>query len=181
MLRRFLCLLFVLLLLAVPLAAHADDFALPGLSHDSDAWSETLQKRFPAGGTPVARRNAERQATDALARKDYATAIAALESRVAAGEATGQQFQRSPRLTFAARRPIRTKRCWRPGRHSPARMPERPKSLRCWSWRTPCGRCSATPRRCGRWRRSSNAPPTMPPTSACWRMPSAPAASWCNA
>jgi hypothetical protein len=93
MLRRFLCLLFGLVVLAAPLIARADDFGLPGLSHDSDAWSETLRKRFPAGGTPVARRNAERQATDALARKDNATAIAALESRVALGEATGAQFQ----------------------------------------------------------------------------------------
>lgn len=33
--------------------ARADDFSLPGLSNDSDAYAALLGKRFPVSGTPL--------------------------------------------------------------------------------------------------------------------------------
>ena len=91
--RRLLAaLLLALFALAVAAPARADEFNLPGLEHDAEAWSSTLQKRFPAGGTPQARRAAEQQATAALAKKDYAAAVIALEQRVALGDPTAQQL-----------------------------------------------------------------------------------------
>ena len=89
-LRWFLVLLLVL---AAPLrAALADDFELPGLQADSDAYASSLTGRNPAGGTPQQRRQAETQAADAIRRKDWNAAAAALEARVAAGEATPDQW-----------------------------------------------------------------------------------------
>jgi len=92
--RRLLALLlFFLIALTAAAPVRADEFQLPGLESDSGAWSSALMKRFPAGGTPQARRAAEQQAATALQKKDYAAAVAALEQRVALGEATVQQFQ----------------------------------------------------------------------------------------
>jgi uncharacterized protein YfaS (alpha-2-macroglobulin family) len=89
--RRFgiLALLF-LLISALPL--HAEEFQLPGVSADAEAYESSLTRRFPAGGTPQARRAAEQQATAALQKKDYAAAVTALEQRVALGDATVQQW-----------------------------------------------------------------------------------------
>jgi hypothetical protein len=86
--------LLALLLLGLTIAApcRADDFQLPGLQQDSGAWTATLQKRFPAGGTPQARRAAEQLAATALQKKDYPAVAAALEQRIALGEPTGQHF-----------------------------------------------------------------------------------------
>ncbi len=91
MLRR----LFLVLSLALLFAAHAaraDDFELPGLQADSQAYVDGLTRRYPAGGTPAVRRAAEQQAAAALQKRDWAAAIAALETRVAAGEPTARQF-----------------------------------------------------------------------------------------
>jgi len=57
MLRRLLALLlFFLIVLTAAAPVRADEFQLPGLESDSGAWSGALMKRFPAGGTPQARR-----------------------------------------------------------------------------------------------------------------------------
>ncbi len=91
--RRLLAFLFLTLLaLAMSAPGRADEFVLPGLADDASAWVGALEKRFPAGGTPQARRTAEQQAAAALRSKDTAAAIAALEQRIALGEATGRHF-----------------------------------------------------------------------------------------
>ena len=91
--RRLFCLLLFVFALAMPVSGRADDFQLPGLDRDSDAWSAMLLKRVPAGGSPQARRAAEQQAAAALQKKDYTALIAALEQRVALGEAGVAHFQ----------------------------------------------------------------------------------------
>ncbi len=73
-------------------AARADDFELPGLSSDSDAYQAGLTKRHPAGGNAVLRRAAEQQAAAAAAKKDWNAVANALEERVSLGEPTGAQW-----------------------------------------------------------------------------------------
>src|SRR3954470_15825255 len=90
--RHLLAVVLLVLAALCSVPARADDFQLPGLSRDSDAWADTLLKRVPAGGTPQARRTAEQQAAAALQKKDFAAAAAALEQRVALGQATAAQF-----------------------------------------------------------------------------------------
>jgi len=84
--------LLLALLLGVGAPARADDFAPPGLSSDSNAYNGTLTKRFPAGATPQARREAEQQAAAALLKKDFTAAALALENRAAMGQPTSQQW-----------------------------------------------------------------------------------------
>jgi thioredoxin-like negative regulator of GroEL len=90
--RRFGLLALLLILVCGATVARADDFQLPGVSADADAYQATLTRRFPAGGTPQARRAAEQQATVAQQSKDWPGVVAALEQRVAQGEATAQQW-----------------------------------------------------------------------------------------
>jgi len=87
---RVLVLLACLLFSMAP--ARADTLELPGLQADSQAFVTNLTKRFPAGGTPAARRTAEQQAAAAIAKQDWVAAVTALETRVAQGDATGKQF-----------------------------------------------------------------------------------------
>ena len=82
---------FFLAALLAP-AARADDFDLPGVSADARAYETTLTKRFPAGGTPQARRTAEQQAADAFNKKDWPATITALERRIGQGDATAKQW-----------------------------------------------------------------------------------------
>jgi hypothetical protein len=87
---RRLALVIVALLALACGAAWADDFTLPGLAADADAYAALLTKRFPAGGTPQARRQAEAQADVAIRRNDWAAAAAALETRVGLGDPGGE-------------------------------------------------------------------------------------------
>jgi uncharacterized protein YfaS (alpha-2-macroglobulin family) len=87
---RILLLVALLLLRVVP--CHADTLELPGLQRDAQSYVANLTKRFPAGGTPAARRAAEEQAATALAKQDWPAAVTALEARVAQGDATAKQF-----------------------------------------------------------------------------------------
>ncbi len=89
--RRFGWLLATLLWLAGG-AAWADEFTLPGLEADANAYAGTLTARFPAGGTPQARKQAEAEAAAAIRKPDWPAAIAALERRVALGDATPVQW-----------------------------------------------------------------------------------------
>ncbi|MFL1463031.1 alpha-2-macroglobulin family protein [Roseococcus sp. DSY-14] len=73
-----------------PLAAGA--FDLPGLSRDSQGWREGLERRFPAGATPQQRAAAEARIAAAERRPDAAALAAALEERVAMGEASPAQW-----------------------------------------------------------------------------------------
>ena len=86
MIARLLLILTLLLVGITP--SRADDFQLPGLQHDAQAYVSTLTKRFPAGGTPAARKTAETQAAAAIAKQDWAAAAQAL----AEGEGRGTPF-----------------------------------------------------------------------------------------
>lgn len=91
--RRFVfaALLVLSAALMAPARSRADDeFRLPGLDSDSQAYSSTLAKRHPAGATPQQRRTADLQAAAALARKDYGAAAAALEERASLGDGGAQ-------------------------------------------------------------------------------------------
>jgi uncharacterized protein YfaS (alpha-2-macroglobulin family) len=87
--RLLLILSWILLSLA---PSRADNLELPGLQRDSQAYVNSLTKRFPAGGTPGARKAAELQAAAAIAKQDWPGAVTALEARIAQGEATAKQF-----------------------------------------------------------------------------------------
>ena len=89
--RRFGLLLAALLCLACGVA-WADDFSLPGLEADSGAYAHTLTSRFPAGGTPQARKAAEQAAAAAIRKQDWAAAAAAWETRIAQGDAAPAQW-----------------------------------------------------------------------------------------
>ncbi len=89
--RRLGLLLAALLCLACRVA-WADDFTLPGLEADSAAYQQTLTSRFPAGGTPPARKQAEQAAAAAIRKQDWAAAAAAWETRVAQGDAAAAQW-----------------------------------------------------------------------------------------
>jgi uncharacterized protein YfaS (alpha-2-macroglobulin family) len=73
-------------------ASRADPVDLPGLQRDAQAYVASLTKRAPAGGTPAARHAAEQQAAAAIAKQDWPAAAAALEARIAQGNATAQQY-----------------------------------------------------------------------------------------
>jgi alpha-2-macroglobulin len=90
--RRLGLLVATLLCLACGVA-WADDFTLPGLEADSDAYAQSLTSRFPAGGTPQGRKAAEQAAAAAIRKQDWAAAAAAWETRIAQGDATGAQWQ----------------------------------------------------------------------------------------
>jgi alpha-2-macroglobulin len=89
--RRFGMLLAALLCLACGVAS-AGDFSLPGLEADSGAYARTLTSRFPAGGTPQARKAAEQAAAAAIRKQDWAAAAAAWETRIAQGDAAPAQW-----------------------------------------------------------------------------------------
>ena len=72
--------------------AWADDFSLPGLEADSSAYARTLTSRFPAGGTPQARKAAEQAAAAAIRKQDWGAAAAAWETRIAQGDAAPAQW-----------------------------------------------------------------------------------------
>ena len=88
--RLLVALLLALACLGQP--ARADEFNPAGLAADSRAYAQSLTSRFPAGGSPLARRAAEDRAAAALARKDWPAAAAALEARVALGEASADDW-----------------------------------------------------------------------------------------
>lgn len=85
-------LLALLLVLAGFAAASAQEFNPPGLERDSDLYLRSLTARYPAGGTPEARRAAEDRTEAARAAGDWAGVAAGLEARVVLGEATPGQW-----------------------------------------------------------------------------------------
>ena len=89
---RSLALALLLCLGLLPAVVRADPFEPAGLDRDSNAYQSALAAREPAGGTPEARHLAEQQAEAATARSDWSAAAAAWEARIAAGEATPDQF-----------------------------------------------------------------------------------------
>src|SRR5271165_319393 len=68
-------------------SAHADEFQLPGLAADADAYLSSLTAKFPAGAGPAARLKSEQQAADAMKRRDWAAVAQAWETRIGQGDA----------------------------------------------------------------------------------------------
>jgi alpha-2-macroglobulin len=89
--RRVTLLLAALLFIACGVA-WADDFTLPGLESDANAYQNSLTARFPAGGTPQQRRQAEQAAATATRKPDWAAAASAWETRIAQGQPTAAQW-----------------------------------------------------------------------------------------
>ena len=129
--RRLGLLLAALLCLACRVA-WADDFTLPGLEADSGAYEHTLTSRFPAGGTPQARKQAEQAAAAAIRKQDWAAAAAAWETRIAQGDATAAQWLALAEAQMRRTPPERQPRP--PGRLAELlrrRTPARPRCRRC--------------------------------------------------
>ena len=78
----------LLFLLALAGSAGAEEFQVPGLDRDSQAYAAALRARSPAGLTPQAARQAEQRAADAGRRNDWPGVAAALETRLAGTDAT---------------------------------------------------------------------------------------------
>ena len=83
--RHLLTILLCLAALSGP--ARGEEFQVPGLDRDSQAYATALRARSPAGLTPQAARQAEQRAADAGRRSDWPGVVAALEARAAGGDA----------------------------------------------------------------------------------------------
>ncbi len=91
--RRFTLLLAMLIgLLCAGKSAWAEDFNLPGVDGESQAYAQSLSARFPAGGTAQARRQAEQQIDAATRKSDWQAAVVALETRIGLGEAAAYHW-----------------------------------------------------------------------------------------
>ncbi|HVZ08353.1 alpha-2-macroglobulin [Rhodopila sp.] len=86
MVPRLLCVLLLLFAALGQGAARADEPLPPGLRADSQVWLRGLTRAFPAGASAQQRKDADQQAAQALARKDTAAAVGALERRVGMGD-----------------------------------------------------------------------------------------------
>ena len=182
---RRIALVIVALLALTCGGAWADDFSLPGLAADSDAYAAQLTKRFPAGGTPQARRQAEAQADAAIRKNDWTAAAAALETRVALGDA-GAGFLAGARAGANAPHPARGRP--RPasrlaqlqrGRQRPRRDPCPAADGRRATCAEPAGASHRGagrrgPTRAGRPGAAPEAWPTPAAPSACWSAESPP-------
>ena len=83
-------LLLFMMLCGAP--AWAEAFQIPGLDADSSAYQRSLAARTPAGATSQARRQAEQRAADAQRRQDWPGVVAALETRIGAGDPTAETW-----------------------------------------------------------------------------------------
>ena len=90
---RQLVRLLLLLALAFPGLAVAQDFNLPGLGRDASQYMQEMQRRFPAGASPQQRSAAEQRALQAESRSDWAAAATAWEERIGmGGQISGDQW-----------------------------------------------------------------------------------------
>ena len=90
MLRRAFATLTILL--GLGLAAPAPALEVPGLDRDAFAYEAQLTGRYPAGGTPQQRAQAESRARAAQQRGDWVAAATAWEDRVALGQANADTW-----------------------------------------------------------------------------------------
>ncbi|WP_439550851.1 MG2 domain-containing protein [Falsiroseomonas sp.] len=74
------------------LSGGAQAFELPGLSGDAQRYEAGLTRRFPAGGTPQQRNQAETRARAAETRNDWTAAATAWEERIGAGQASADHW-----------------------------------------------------------------------------------------
>ncbi|MFM7607805.1 MAG: hypothetical protein ACKO9A_02845, partial [Alphaproteobacteria bacterium] len=125
-------LLLILMLTFAPVIAWAQGFDLPGLSQESGAYQQSLQRRFPAGGTPQQRAAAERRAQDATARRDFAAAAAAWEERIGLGNNTSDHWLALAEAQLARTPPENSRAlqaAWRAFQFAPGGEPEVPSLL----------------------------------------------------
>ena len=112
--RRFGLLLATLFCFACG-AAWADDFTLPGLEADSAAYASTadlaLSRRRHAAGAPDGRAGGGGR----VRKQDWAAAAAALETRIALGDATAAQWLELADAQLRRTPPDPRTRCWPPG------------------------------------------------------------------
>ncbi len=87
---RVILLLLSLLLAAVP--ALAQNFDLPGLTRDSEAYQREISRRSPAGGSAQQRGGAETRAAQAERQNNWAAAAQAWEERIAFGDARADHW-----------------------------------------------------------------------------------------
>ncbi|MGG5817500.1 alpha-2-macroglobulin family protein [Falsiroseomonas sp. HW251] len=85
-------LLTLLILLVLSFATPAPAFEIPGLENDALGYESSLTRRMPAGGTAQQRAQAEQRARAAMQRNDWPAAAAAWEERIAAGQATADNW-----------------------------------------------------------------------------------------
>ncbi|NKC30972.1 alpha-2-macroglobulin family protein [Falsiroseomonas selenitidurans] len=97
----FRLILPLLLVLGWLLPTPAPAFELPGLSNDASRYESALTRRFPAGGTPQQRAQAEARARAAEARQDWAAAAQAWEERIGAGQANADHWTALARAQLA--------------------------------------------------------------------------------
>lgn len=83
--------LILLAALAMP-AAPVGAFQLPGLQRDASNYLVELRRRFPAGGSPQQRAQAEQRAQNAERARDWAGAAAAWEERIGMGQVTAEHW-----------------------------------------------------------------------------------------
>ncbi|MCE2918973.1 MAG: hypothetical protein LW837_03435, partial [Roseomonas sp.] len=125
-------LLLILMLAFAPLVAWAQGFDLPGLSQESGAYQQSLQRRFPAGGTPQQRASAERRAQDATARRDFAAAASAWEERIGLGNSNSDHWLALAEAQLARTPPENNRAlqaAWRAFQFAPGGEPEVPSLL----------------------------------------------------
>ena len=104
LLRLLAVLLIVVSALSQEPAQAGRRAAHPASRNDSQSWLRDLSKAYPAGASPQQRKDADQQAAAALARKDNAAAVTALERRIGMGEASGDALLNLARL-YAERSP----------------------------------------------------------------------------
>ena len=89
LLRTLVLVLFAALaMLSLPATA----FELPGLQRDAQNYLTELRRRFPAGGSPQQRAQAEQRAQQAERQRDWAAAAAAWEDRIAMGQVSDEHW-----------------------------------------------------------------------------------------
>lgn len=122
-------LLPLLALLAALAFGPAQAFELPGLANDAGAYERGLSRKYPAGATPAQRQAAEQRAATAEAASNWAAAAAALEDRVAGGEATAEHWLRLARAQLRRTPPENARAlqaAWMNFQMVPAGAPELP-------------------------------------------------------
>jgi uncharacterized protein YfaS (alpha-2-macroglobulin family) len=89
---RFVLTALVWLSLALGTAAQAEDFQVPGLERDSQAYVAALQQRNPAGLSPQVKRQAQQRLNDATKKGDPAAQVMALETLLSGDDGTAAQW-----------------------------------------------------------------------------------------
>ncbi|HYF06056.1 MAG TPA: MG2 domain-containing protein, partial [Acetobacteraceae bacterium] len=124
--------LVILAALAAPPAPAQTAFQLPGLQRDANAYLGEMRRRFPAGGSPQQRAQAEARAGAAERARDWPAAAAAWEERIGLGAQTGEHWMALARAQLARTPPEAARAlqaAWQAFTLAPAGEPEVPSLL----------------------------------------------------